>query len=417
MRKALLIILFTASLGAQRPGAGGSVVGASSSSGSGSGGSLCSATGGATNTLVSACSPAPTAYAAGMSVYLKVDACPMTPGPTTINLNSLGAKNVYQNGVPLNAVVCVLDPGVGTGAIYSLTYDGTRFNLPAATTYSAAYNAIPDATVGTATQGQLLSSTSPTNPSVDSTGVQITTNEADSASGGSSLGYLVGLAQTLTSSDSSTVPWHFVLGIQAAANAVSNVSQPAREVDGVYAVAASAEPNPILNLQGLYGKADNLTADVTGYASGVSGYAQNTSPAALTGKLTGGYFYVPLSTSGGTNLGSALTASVLAGDTYCLNSTSCAGVWVTPVVCGTTSGDCVAIYAQGATYPSLYAEGWTVQQGATFATLTARGVSWENGSTDYCTDCTVTSGIDDTCTGGGGGATVNRTGGVNHCSI
>jgi lysophospholipase L1-like esterase len=83
---------------------------------------FCSATGGASSTLVCAGSPAPTAYATGMIVTLTVDAA--TTAAVTLNINSLGAKNIFSGGSALNYATLV--PGV----TYMLAYGGTQFILP-----------------------------------------------------------------------------------------------------------------------------------------------------------------------------------------------------------------------------------------------------------------------------------------------
>ena len=89
------------------------------------GGLLCQATGGAANILVCPGVPAPVRYTPGMVVALRVDA-PNT-GPTSLNINSLGAISVFQNGAAMTAGSLV--PGSGTGNYYQLIFDGTNFNV------------------------------------------------------------------------------------------------------------------------------------------------------------------------------------------------------------------------------------------------------------------------------------------------
>jgi hypothetical protein len=66
-------------------------------------------------------SPAPTGYAAGQQFNFKP--ANSNSGATTLNVNSLGPKNVYSNGAP-----CAGGEIVG-GRIYSVIYDGTQFQL------------------------------------------------------------------------------------------------------------------------------------------------------------------------------------------------------------------------------------------------------------------------------------------------
>ena len=77
---------------------------------------------GSANTVVIAPSPAITAYAAYQEFTFKAAAT--NTGATTINVNALGTKNIYKNGTS------ALSGGeIVTGGIYTVTYDGTQFQL------------------------------------------------------------------------------------------------------------------------------------------------------------------------------------------------------------------------------------------------------------------------------------------------
>lgn len=78
---------------------------------------------GAANALVATLTPAPAAYTTGMTVLLKVGAGNTNTGTCTVNLNALGAKNIFYNGAALVAGAMV------AGQIYRLVYDGTNFEL------------------------------------------------------------------------------------------------------------------------------------------------------------------------------------------------------------------------------------------------------------------------------------------------
>jgi hypothetical protein len=93
--------------------------------GNGTGGVYCNATGAATNTLVCNGSPVPTSYVAGMNVSLKVDGS--NTGAATLSISGLGTKNILTAGVVLPPGALVV--GTGTGNTYSLSYDGTQFNI------------------------------------------------------------------------------------------------------------------------------------------------------------------------------------------------------------------------------------------------------------------------------------------------
>lgn len=74
-----------------------------------------------TNTITASASPAPSAYASGQ-VFRLVPANTNT-GATTLNLNSLGAKNIYLNNVALSGGELVANiPAL-------VQYDGTQFQL------------------------------------------------------------------------------------------------------------------------------------------------------------------------------------------------------------------------------------------------------------------------------------------------
>jgi len=76
---------------------------------------------GTTNALAVALSPTPSSYSAGQMFYVLV--ANTNTGATTINVSSLGAKNVTLNGSPL------LAGALQAGQVYQLTYDGSAFEL------------------------------------------------------------------------------------------------------------------------------------------------------------------------------------------------------------------------------------------------------------------------------------------------
>jgi hypothetical protein len=81
--------------------------------------------GGTANAITAAYTPAPSAYAAGQMFAFKASAS--NTGATTINVNSLGAKNILKMaGGSLSA----LESGdIINGGIYEVAYDGTQFQL------------------------------------------------------------------------------------------------------------------------------------------------------------------------------------------------------------------------------------------------------------------------------------------------
>lgn len=86
--------------------------------GSGTGGVYCGAAG--TNTLTCAGSPSPGSYTTGMTVSLL--AASNSTGAVTLNIASLGAKNVLLQGGALTSTTTLI-----SGTTYSLVYDGTDF--------------------------------------------------------------------------------------------------------------------------------------------------------------------------------------------------------------------------------------------------------------------------------------------------
>jgi len=79
--------------------------------------------GGSANTQTLTLTPALTAYAAGQT--FRFVAGFTNTGATTLNVNSLGAKNIYD---PTTKTTLIAGE-IMTGAIYSVTYDGTQFLL------------------------------------------------------------------------------------------------------------------------------------------------------------------------------------------------------------------------------------------------------------------------------------------------
>lgn len=83
--------------------------------------------GGSANARTLTLSPALLAYAAGVSVeFLSAD---NNTGATTININSLGTRNILKMK---NGTLSALESGdIKSGGIYRITYDGTQFQIKA----------------------------------------------------------------------------------------------------------------------------------------------------------------------------------------------------------------------------------------------------------------------------------------------
>lgn len=79
------------------------------------------ATTGSANAYVATLSPAITAYAEGQSFRVKANFT--NTGAATVNVNTLGAKNIFRNGAALTGGEIV------SGSIVTLSYDGTQFQL------------------------------------------------------------------------------------------------------------------------------------------------------------------------------------------------------------------------------------------------------------------------------------------------
>lgn len=81
--------------------------------------------GGSANALTLTLSPAPVSYAAPMRVQFKASAT--NSGAATINVNSLGVKNIYK--VASGSIVALAAGDIVNGGMYELMYDGTQFQL------------------------------------------------------------------------------------------------------------------------------------------------------------------------------------------------------------------------------------------------------------------------------------------------
>ena len=77
--------------------------------------------GGSANTLTLTLSPAITAYAAGQTFTFKASAS--NTGSATLNVNALGAKGLRYQGSALTGAEVI------NGAVYTVVYDGTYFQL------------------------------------------------------------------------------------------------------------------------------------------------------------------------------------------------------------------------------------------------------------------------------------------------
>jgi len=74
-----------------------------------------------TNTITANATPTLAAYTAGQT--FRFTSAGANTGATTLNINSLGAKNVYWKGA-----ACI-GSEIANGALVTVTYDGTQFNL------------------------------------------------------------------------------------------------------------------------------------------------------------------------------------------------------------------------------------------------------------------------------------------------
>ncbi len=80
---------------------------------------------GSSNAYVITTSPATTVYTEGQSFYIKPNFT--NTGAATLNLNGLGAKALTKQGA-----VALVSGDVISGVIYSVSYDGTRFQITTA---------------------------------------------------------------------------------------------------------------------------------------------------------------------------------------------------------------------------------------------------------------------------------------------
>lgn len=76
---------------------------------------------GSSNAYVVTTTAALTAYAAGQTFLIKASFT--NTGAATLNVDGIGAKNIYKNGAPLTAGALV------SGQVYELSYDDTQFQL------------------------------------------------------------------------------------------------------------------------------------------------------------------------------------------------------------------------------------------------------------------------------------------------
>lgn len=81
------------------------------------------ATGGSANAYTASISPTPSAYATGMRVIIKASFT--NTGASTLNLNSLGAKNIRKE----DNSIALASGEITSGYFYELLYDGTQFIL------------------------------------------------------------------------------------------------------------------------------------------------------------------------------------------------------------------------------------------------------------------------------------------------
>lgn len=121
--------------------------------------------GGSANAITLTLSPVPASYFTYMS--LRFIASSTNTGATTINVNSLGTRDIYK--VSGTNVIALVGSEIVSGGVYEITYDGTRFillNIP-----SAAPTAIGQGNLATSTGTFSLFTTPP--PSITISNVAV----------------------------------------------------------------------------------------------------------------------------------------------------------------------------------------------------------------------------------------------------
>lgn len=83
------------------------------------------AVGGTANAITITLSPSPSSYQLGMTV--KFIATASNSGPSTININGLGSRNIYK--ITSSGIVALEAGDLILGGFYTLIYDGTQFQL------------------------------------------------------------------------------------------------------------------------------------------------------------------------------------------------------------------------------------------------------------------------------------------------
>lgn len=99
--------------------------------------------GGTGNAITLTYPVAPAAYAQGMKLAFKATAA--NSGATTVNVNSLGAKNLYKKGA--SGAVALAGAEINIGDLVEIEYDGTQFQIVSAIP-SGTVTSVTDATNG-----------------------------------------------------------------------------------------------------------------------------------------------------------------------------------------------------------------------------------------------------------------------------
>lgn len=80
-----------------------------------------------TNTITATYAPAPTAYATGQRFTFKAQNT--ITGAATLNVNALGAKNIYKKDISSGTLVPLASGEIIQNGLYTVEYDGTQFQL------------------------------------------------------------------------------------------------------------------------------------------------------------------------------------------------------------------------------------------------------------------------------------------------
>lgn len=339
-----------------------------------------------TNTITCPGVPTPGSYTVGMTVGLQAGG--NNTGATTVNINSLGAKNILSGGIALTA------GALTTGSVYTIYYDGTEFNLQSASVTSVTGTGILTASPSTGLVALNVAGTSGGVPYFSASNTWASSaalaSNALVIGGGAGTAPFTSAANLTFGGSHGTNILYSLGGIITDGTFNSTVTGGTNgfQVNGGTAFITGAGLGNFQMLQAGFGAP--LTVSLTGVLSTTGGVAV-TSLAAFNSiqSTSGGLFGLTLGSTDYTAPGSYAAGSVATGPPNPWSGWGNGSIsYYCGASCGAPTGGCLAVY-NGSVWSCLSGGGGSVTWPTSASLVVSNGTNSPAGIAPVSNDCVV----------------------------